>query len=128
MSTDTLKAAMGTATNQGSMVLLTRLAREVFQRSTEEILGMRLKEYMLLDTETFHTNGFDTFDTFVGWSAVAGLDHLHISVANRGDFVSIDNLSYGRAAAPVPEPTTIALVGMGLATIARRRWKARRAS
>jgi DNA-binding MarR family transcriptional regulator len=30
------------------MVLLTRLAREVFQRSTEEILGVRLKEYMLL--------------------------------------------------------------------------------
>jgi len=82
----------------------------------------------LLDTETFHTLGFDTFDTFVGWSAVAGLDRLHISVANRGDFVSIDNLSYGRAAAPVPEPTSIALVGMGLATIARRRWKARRQS
>jgi hypothetical protein len=81
----------------------------------------------LLDTRTFHTNGFDTFDTFVGWSGVAGLDHLHISVANAGDFVSIDNLSYGRAAAPVPEPTTIALVGLGLATITRRRWKGRRA-
>jgi DNA-binding MarR family transcriptional regulator len=39
---------MGTATTPGSMVLLTRLAREVFQRSSEEILGMRLKEYMLL--------------------------------------------------------------------------------
>jgi DNA-binding MarR family transcriptional regulator len=49
MSTDTLKAAMGTATTPGSMVLLTRLAREVFQRSTDEILGMRLKEYMLLN-------------------------------------------------------------------------------
>jgi hypothetical protein len=81
---------------------------------------------MLLDTQTFHTNGFDTFDTFVGWSGVAGLDRLHISVANRLDFVSIDNLSYGRAAAPVPEPTSIALVGIGLATIARRRWNARR--
>jgi DNA-binding MarR family transcriptional regulator len=41
---------MGTATNTGSMVLLTRLAREVFQRSDEKVLGMRLKEYMLLDT------------------------------------------------------------------------------
>lgn len=82
----------------------------------------------LLDTETFHTNGFDTFDTFVGWTGVAGLDHLHISVANRGDFVSIDNLSYGRSAAPVPEPTSIALVGIGLVTIARRRWNARRES
>jgi DNA-binding MarR family transcriptional regulator len=48
MSSDTLTPAMGTATTPGSMVLLTRLAREVFQRSSEEILGMRLKEYMLL--------------------------------------------------------------------------------
>jgi DNA-binding MarR family transcriptional regulator len=48
MSSDTLTPAMGTATTPGSMVLLTRLAREVFQRSTDEILGMRLKEYMLL--------------------------------------------------------------------------------
>ena len=78
----------------------------------------------LLDTQTFHTNGFDTFDTFVGWSGVAGVDHLHISVANRGDFVSIDNLSYGQSVAPVPEPASITLLGIGLATMARRRWRA----
>lgn len=39
---------MGTATTPGSMVLLTRLARAVFQRSTEDVLGMTLKQYMLL--------------------------------------------------------------------------------
>jgi DNA-binding MarR family transcriptional regulator len=45
---DTLNPAMGTASNPGSMVLLTRLAREVFGRSTEDVLGIRLKQYMLL--------------------------------------------------------------------------------
>ncbi len=40
---------MGTATTtQGSMVLLTRLAQEVFRRSTEDVLGITLKQYMLL--------------------------------------------------------------------------------
>jgi DNA-binding MarR family transcriptional regulator len=39
---------MGTATHPGSMVLLTRLAQSVFRRSTEEVLGMRLKQYALL--------------------------------------------------------------------------------
>ena len=39
---------MGTANESGSMVLLTRLARAVFARSTEEVLGIRVKQYMLL--------------------------------------------------------------------------------
>jgi DNA-binding MarR family transcriptional regulator len=39
---------MGTASTPGSLVLLTRLAREVFGRSTEDVLGIRLKQYMLL--------------------------------------------------------------------------------
>jgi DNA-binding MarR family transcriptional regulator len=40
---------MGTATTtRGSMVLLTRLAQEVFRRSTEDVLGITLKQYMLL--------------------------------------------------------------------------------
>src|SRR5436190_21790952 len=45
----TLKSAMGTATTRGrgSMVLLTRLAREVYRASSEEVLGMRLKQYAL---------------------------------------------------------------------------------
>jgi MarR family transcriptional regulator, temperature-dependent positive regulator of motility len=39
---------MGTATKPGSLVLLTRLARAVFARTTEEVLGMKLKQYSLL--------------------------------------------------------------------------------
>ena len=33
----------------GTMVLLTRLARTVYRRSSEQLLGMRLKQYVLLD-------------------------------------------------------------------------------
>src|SRR4051794_32058436 len=46
----TLARAMSAATTRGrgSMVLLTRLAREVFRASSEEVLGMRLKQSMLL--------------------------------------------------------------------------------
>jgi MarR family transcriptional regulator, temperature-dependent positive regulator of motility len=45
---DRLDAAMGTATTPGSLVLLTRLARAVFASTTEEVLGMKLKQYSLL--------------------------------------------------------------------------------
>ena len=46
----TLAEAMSTATTRGrgSMVLVTRLAREVFRASNEDVLGMRLKQSMLL--------------------------------------------------------------------------------
>jgi DNA-binding MarR family transcriptional regulator len=39
---------MGSATVPGSMVLVTRLARAVYRRSNEEVLGMRLKSYVAL--------------------------------------------------------------------------------
>src|SRR5450432_4903844 len=39
---------MGTPPPPGSIVLLTRLARLVYRRSTEELLGIRLKELMVL--------------------------------------------------------------------------------
>lgn len=39
---------MASATTQKSMVLLTRLAQEVFSRSTEDVLGITLKQYLLL--------------------------------------------------------------------------------
>jgi DNA-binding MarR family transcriptional regulator len=46
----TLGVAMSTATTRGrgSMVLVTRLARDIFRASSEEILGMRLKQFALL--------------------------------------------------------------------------------
>ena len=39
---------MGSATIPGSMVLLTRLARAVYRRTNEDVLGMRLKAYVAL--------------------------------------------------------------------------------
>ena len=39
---------METTSGSGSIVLLTRLARVVYRRSTEELLGIRLKELMAL--------------------------------------------------------------------------------
>jgi len=46
----TLAQAMSTATTrgQGSMVLVTRLARGIFRASSEDVLGVRLKQSMLL--------------------------------------------------------------------------------
>jgi DNA-binding MarR family transcriptional regulator len=40
-----LRAGMETEVSPGSMVLLTRLARVVHRRSTERLLGMRVKQY-----------------------------------------------------------------------------------
>ena len=40
---------MKTETAPGTMVLLTRLARAVFRRSTERVIGMRLRQYVALD-------------------------------------------------------------------------------
>jgi DNA-binding MarR family transcriptional regulator len=40
--------AMETTSGSGSIVLLTRLARVVYRRSTEELLGIKLKELMAL--------------------------------------------------------------------------------
>ena len=39
------RSKMDTAHGPGSIVLLTRLARTVYRRSTEELLGMRLKHF-----------------------------------------------------------------------------------
>jgi DNA-binding MarR family transcriptional regulator len=40
---------MPTATTPGSIVLLTRLARQVYRESSEEILGMTLKQFGVLN-------------------------------------------------------------------------------
>jgi DNA-binding MarR family transcriptional regulator len=39
---------MGSTTQPGSMVLLTRLSRAIYRLSSEELLGMRLKGYVAL--------------------------------------------------------------------------------
>jgi DNA-binding MarR family transcriptional regulator len=44
----TLDDEMSAPTTPGSMVLLTRLSRSVYRRSTEALLGIKLKHYMTL--------------------------------------------------------------------------------
>jgi hypothetical protein len=81
----------------------------------------------LLDTQTFGTTGLSVFDTFVGWSGLAGLDNLRVTVTNAGDFVNVDNVSFGESGpAAVPEPASLTLLGLGVAALGRRRWAARR--
>ena len=46
---------MDTPSGAGSIVLLTRLARLVYRRSTEDLLGIRLKELMVLAYLRDHT-------------------------------------------------------------------------
>jgi DNA-binding MarR family transcriptional regulator len=69
VNSDTLDPAMGTATNPGSMVLLMRLARAVFQRSSEAVLGMTLKQYSLLSDLRYHGGA-------VSQQALCGVMHL----------------------------------------------------
>jgi DNA-binding MarR family transcriptional regulator len=45
---DTLQTPMAVDTSRGTVVLLLRLAKTVQKRSTEELLGMKLREMMLL--------------------------------------------------------------------------------
>src|SRR5918996_4414335 len=40
---------MKTAAATGSMNLLTRLSRDVYRRATEDVLGVRLKQFIALD-------------------------------------------------------------------------------
>jgi len=65
--------------------------------------------------------------TFVGWSDVKGIGSFAMQYGGElQTFIpNIDNLEFGTAAASVPEPGTLALLGLGLAGLvgARRRKK-----
>jgi DNA-binding MarR family transcriptional regulator len=45
---DTLKTAMAVETSPGTVVLLLRLAKTVHKRSSEELLGIKVRQMMLL--------------------------------------------------------------------------------
>jgi hypothetical protein len=70
----------------------------------------------LLDTQTFTTASLTSFSTFAGWSGLGSISDLRIVVNSSADFLNLDNLRYGTAA-NVPEPGTLALLGLGLAGI-----------
>jgi DNA-binding MarR family transcriptional regulator len=45
---DTLQTAMAVDTSPGTVVMLVRLAKAVHKRSTEELLGLKIRQMMLL--------------------------------------------------------------------------------
>jgi DNA-binding MarR family transcriptional regulator len=64
---------MSAPASAGTMVLITRLARGVYRRSTEELLGIRLKQYVALDVLRDFPDG-------IGQQALGEL--LHVDANN----------------------------------------------
>ena len=64
--------------------------------------------------------------SFVGFTS--DQDILSLAFSKPGDSVVLDNVAFGQtaAAAAVPEPATLTLLGLGLAGMGARRWRQRR--
>lgn len=76
-------------------------------------------------------DGLDTGQTaedrFFGIQSALGISSIRIGT-NNGDW-ELDHLQYGaQAPAPVPEPSTLVLCGLGAVGIVRSRWRARAAA
>lgn len=57
---------------------------------------------------------------------LTGLDSFHISTTANHGYVAVDNINYAQAGTSVPEPTSIALIGLalfGLVAVRRRSLK-----
>lgn len=84
-----------------------------------------------LDTRLFAYNGASLLGTVAGPASTTGQFVLSFSAANItrvaiapgtfNDYVAVDNINF----APVPEPATYAMMGLGLALIAARRRSSR---
>ncbi len=71
-------------------------------------------------------NGETGEDRFFGWTDPGGILSIHISSPGGG--IEVDHLQYGRAVTsvnPVPEPSTIMLLGSGLAGLIAFRYRCR---
>lgn len=79
-----------------------------------------------LGAVTYGTNGYDglagnPIASFFG--AIASAPITSILISSPSAMFSIDNVRFGTAAVATPEPSTMALLGLGLAALG---WKARR--
>jgi hypothetical protein len=75
-------------------------------------------------TETFTPTSFE--DSYRGYITDSFITTVLINSPNTNGFTSLDNLTVGVAALPVPEPTSLATMGVGLlvlAAVGRRRRK-----
>jgi hypothetical protein len=63
---------------------------------------------------------------FIGFTSNVPVTSLSITITNNGN-PTIDNFSFG-VAAPVPEPGTLTLTGVGLLGFVGSRWRRRRAA
>lgn len=99
-----------------------------FRSLNDEVARSRVEIYdgaTLLATLDPSVAGFDEL-RFWGFAATAGESVTSIVFTRlENDVFGIDNIEIGGGAAPVPEPATLALFGMGLAGLASRRRKAK---
>ena len=65
--------------------------------------------------------GADAF-TFIGFDNVGLFDSAEIRTTNSNEFILVDRIASGQSSA-VPEPTTVALFGLGLVGFAASRRK-----
>jgi hypothetical protein len=87
---------------------------------------------VVVDSFVEPTNANDA-NIYYGFTGLSAFNELRIQLLSPDPTVLIDNIQFGTAApqdpTPVPEPATLSLIGLGLASIyARRRGREARAS
>ena len=75
----------------------------------------------LINGEVFNLNAPTSAYGFFGITSDVGFSSISMTTTN--SFTAFDNISFGEASTSVPEPATIALMGLGFACMAARRRK-----
>ena len=80
---------------------------------------------ILLDTQNVQVAdlGAGLVHTFFGWTATGSDVFTRIEFDITGDFEAVDDMQFAFSVSPVPEPTTLALTGLGLIIVGFSRRK-----